>query len=132
MFSRRRRSSDPDREAILSGFLPIGDHVEAAQKALLLAIPTFRSDGIPIGLALAEFMSRLDEATSALVTWAAPESLIERCREAIESAQGEARKLRLDKGDLAFESLNARVGDILYPLESIADLEVELRERPRR
>jgi len=128
----RRKPIDPARAAVLRGFEPFGAAVEAAQQALLRAVPTFRDDGIAIGLALAAFSEHLDEAERALAQWQASPDITARCGEAIQAARAEATKLRLEPNDLVFEALNGRLGDILYPLETVADIETELRETLRR
>lgn len=56
--------------------------------------------------------------------------LRERCRTSIAHADAESTRL-LDAGPLSFEALNARVGDVLHPLEELADAERQLR-RPLR
>lgn len=128
----RRRPIDPARAALLAGFEPIGVEIESAQRELLRAVPTFRDDGIAIGLALAGFSHHLDEAERALARWDAPAELADRCRSAITAARAEAADLRLETNALVFEALNGRIGDILFPLEAVADLETELREGLRR
>lgn len=128
----RRKPIDPARAAVLRGFEPIGDAVEAAQQALLRAVPTFRDDGIAIGFALAAFTEHLDHAERALAHWDVSPDIAARCGEAIEAAREEATKLRLETNALVFEALNGRIGDILFPLETVADIETELRETLRR
>jgi hypothetical protein len=128
----RRKSIDPARAAVLTGFLPVGEAVEAAQRALLGAIPSFREDGVALAHALGGFTHELDDAERALANWDAEAALVNRCTEAIRAARAEAAKLRLEPNDLVFAALNGRIGDVLHPLEDIADLEAELREGLRR
>lgn len=119
------------RAQVLHGFEPIGQAIEAAQRALLQAVPTFRDDGIAIAIALAGFGEHLGEAERALAQWDAPDDLRDRVLVAIGAARAEAAKLRLEANPLVFEALNGRIGDILDPLETVADLEAELRETLR-
>lgn len=127
----RRKPIDPARAALLAGFEPIGIAVEAAQRALLTSIPTFRDDGAPLAVALAGFDDHLGDAERALAQWQAPEAMRDRVAGAIRTAREEAATLRLEPNSLVFEALNGRIGDILFPLEEVADLETELREALR-
>jgi hypothetical protein len=126
----RRKPIDPQRAALLRAFEPVGEAIEAAQQALLRAVPTFRDDGEPLGFALASFSSNLDLAERALENLPDGRAVI-LCQTAMKAARSEAAKLRLGHDSLVFEALNARVADILFPLEQIADLERDLRESLR-
>lgn len=127
----RRRPPDPSIERARAGFAPVAVAVEAAQRALLAAIPTSRDPGVPLGQALAAFGSHLDAAGRALDGWDEPIIAAERgrCSAAIAAARAEAERLRLEAGPLGFERLNARVGDVLHPLEEVAEVERTLRRR---
>jgi hypothetical protein len=129
MFKRRR--IDPERARALQAFERAAVHVDAAQRALLAAIPTSRDPGIPLALALAELSARLGEAAAAMPAWRAPghEDAWQRCAHSLEQARAEAERLRLQPDELGFEALNARVGDVLHPLEAFADAERALRGR---
>lgn len=126
----RRRAPDPARAALLEAFDLVATPVEAAQRALLAAVPTFRDDGAPLAYALADFQSHLAEAQMQLQAWSAlaPASLGARCAEALVEAGAEAERLRTEPGELVFEALNGRLGDILFHLETFADVETEIRE----
>lgn len=127
----RRRAPDPAVEALRRAFGRSAASVEAAQRALLAAIPTARDQGVPLAQALAAFAGHLDEARAAMDGWRDDALVHEwtKCADAIESARAEAARLRLEPGTLGFESLNARVGDVLHPLETFADVERALRRR---
>ncbi|MFP5225427.1 MAG: hypothetical protein ACLGH3_07760 [Actinomycetota bacterium] len=125
-----RRRLDPERAAAIAAFMPVAEPVERAQRALLAAVPTFRDDGVPLAIALANFTVELKEAEDAMVGWKqqAPLDLWERCAEGLVAARKEADDLRLEPGELVFEALNGRLGDILFHLEAFADAERSLRD----
>lgn len=129
-FSRRRsreQASDPAR----APFGRVASTVAAAQRALLAAIPTARDPGIPLAQALAEFGKLLDGAAAALAEWRdeGPAHEWTKCATALDCARREAARLRLEPGTLDFEGLNARVGDVLHPLETFAEVERAMRRR---
>lgn len=105
--------------------------VEAAQRALLAAIPTSRDPGVPLPDALQAFRARLDDAAAAMPAWRAEALMHEwtSCSEALAAARAEAERLAGEPPGLGFEALNARVGDVLHPLETFADVERTLRHR---
>jgi hypothetical protein len=127
----RKRKPDPHLAAIRREFSIVAAHVDRAQRAMLASIPTSRDPGIPVAQALKGFGAALDDAAGAMAAWQ-DERLAEdwtRCSDALREARDEAGKLRLNAGELTFEQLNARVGDVLYPLETFADVERNLRRR---
>lgn len=128
----RRRQTDPVRQAQLEAYLSIAEKVETAQQALLRAVPTFRDDGVALGIAIVQMNELLDSVEDELSRWDAPEELVNRCRTALDQARAEAERVRVEPSDLVFEALNACIGDILYPLETFVDVEAELRENLRR
>lgn len=127
----RRRPADPETERLRDAFAAVAGRLADAQRALLAAIPTARTAGIPLALAILEFEKGLDEAATAMPGWRHERTsdLWEGCRAALEQARREAERLRLEPADLGFEALNARIGDILAPLERFTDTERELRRR---
>jgi hypothetical protein len=102
--------------------------VDAAQRELLSAIPTARRAGAPLAEALAAFGAHLTSAADALRGWDAGPTR-DAYLAALDAARREAENVRLSPVGLGFEALNSRVGDVLHPLETIADLERELRRR---
>jgi hypothetical protein len=127
----RKRKPDPHLAEMRRAFSIVAAHVDRAQRALLASIPTARDPGIPVAQALKGFGAALNDATGAMAEWQ-DERLIEvwtRCSDALREARDEAEKLRVQTGNLTFEQLNARVGDVLYPLETFADVERNLRRR---
>lgn len=103
--------------------------LDAAQRALLHAIPTSRDEGIPLAEAIAAFERGLRDTEALMPGWRSKETeaLHDRCARAIDDAREEAERLRLEPRRLEFETLNARVGDVLHPLEVFADAERTLR-----
>lgn len=103
--------------------------LDAAQRALLAAIPTARDPGVPLAQAIAAFEEGLREAETLMPPWRTPgtQASHDRCAQALVQARREAERLRLEPGRLEFEALNARIGDVLHPLEVFADAERALR-----
>jgi hypothetical protein len=105
--------------------------LDSAQRALLAAVPTSRDQGVPLDEALSTFLSGLAETDEAMQAWRAPatEPLWERCREALAQARAAAERLAGDatRTTVGFEALNARLGDVLSPLEEFADVAASLR-----
>jgi hypothetical protein len=128
----RRKAPDPEAQAIRAEFTAVAVEVDAAQRALLAAIPRPRDEGVPLAEALLSFDQAIARARAALEplddaqVWAA-------CGAALDEAATLAGHLRLEPAELTFEALNARVGDVLHPLEIFADVERALRrgEMPR-
>lgn len=103
--------------------------LDAAQRALLAAVPTSRDEGVPLSDALAEFLAGLARADALMASWRTPatETIWLRCAEAIGVARREAETLRHADTTLGFEQLNARLGDVITPLEELADAAAEIR-----
>lgn len=129
-----RRRLDPARAASLAAYSEVAGCVEAAQRALLAAVPTFRDDGVPLAIALADLSAHLREVEAAMAGWrdAADPERWDRCERGLQDARDEAERLRLEPGELVFEALNGRLGDVLFHLEVFGDVERELRERTDR
>lgn len=126
---RRRAQHEPDPSVV--AFRRVAGRVDAAQRALLAAIPTPRNAGIPLGQALLDFRVALDELDLALGDWHDERVAARReaCVAAVQAARTEAARLRLESGLLSFEALNARVGDILHPLGAFVEAERSMRGR---
>ncbi|MGZ6509447.1 MAG: hypothetical protein ACXVD7_10445 [Actinomycetota bacterium] len=129
MFRKRRASPLPD--AVRRGFGITAGLVDGAQRALIAAIPTSRDPGIPLEAALDAFLGRLDGLEASMPAWRDEGVMHEwtKCSNAIREAREQAEALRAVETELTFEQLNARVGDVLYPLEAFADTERDLRRR---
>ena len=124
VFRKKRRASPA-----LGPFLTMAAALDAAQRALLAAIPTSRDVGVPLAEALAGFDRELRRAEHLMPAWQNPQTdpWHRRCDAAIVETRLEADRLRLEPGRLEFEMLNARIGDVLHPLEVFADAERALR-----
>lgn len=125
----RRRTPNP----ALEPFLHMASALDAAQRGLLAAVPAPRDDGIPLAEAIASFERGLTETEARMPGWRTEEtaSMHEECSAALREARAEAERLRLEPGRLTFETLNARIGDVLHPLEIFADTERALRRGGR-
>jgi hypothetical protein len=123
----RRKTANPVADA----FGLVAARLDAAQRALLAAIPTSRDPGILLADALSLFEAGLTEAEALMPAWRSEQTALDhdRCTLALRNARAEAERLRLDTAPLEFEALNARIGDVLHPLEEFADAERALLER---
>lgn len=124
---RRKRKADPDRASVVAAFRRTAGIVDAAQRALLEAIPTARHPGIPLGDAVDEFARLLDEAAETMEAWRRPELVHEwtSCGESLDRARALAARLRAETLD--FEALNARVGETIAPLDAFIEVAEGLR-----
>lgn len=127
----RRRPKDPLPEEIRRAFSVAAGLVDEAQRALIAAVPTSRNPGIPLTDALDSFLAALRTLDAAMPAWRDDRVAHEwtKCSDGIEQARDQAEALRKQDVELTFEQLNARVGDVLYPLEAFADAERGLRRR---
>ena len=125
----RRRPPDPSLAAARDAFRRVTALVDSAQRALLGAVPTARDPGVPLDEALDEFMASLSRAHELMPAWRLPptRSVWDRCANAIRQARESATRLRESKPSLGFEALNARLGEVISPLEEFADAADELR-----
>jgi len=122
---RRRKDLDPST----APFFRACAHVDAAQRALLEAVPTSRRTGIPLGEALSAFRTHLAAASDALEDWSSDPERRSVCAAALLAAREESETLRLSPEMLDFEALNGRLSDVLHPIEILADVEREMRRR---
>ena len=127
----RRRSADPQISAAREAFRRVTTELDAAQRVLLGAIATSRDAGSPLDEALDGFLAGVSRAEQAMPSWRIErtEALWRRCAEAIVEARSEAQRLRDDPATstLAFEPLNARLADVVSPLEEFADVASEIK-----
>jgi hypothetical protein len=127
----RKRASDPLPDSTRRAFVIAAGLVDEAQRALIAAVPTPRNPGVPLPDALDEFIAALDRLEDAMAPWRDERVAHEwtKCVEGIREARAQAVALQRIDVDLTFEQLNARVGDLLYPLEAFADAERDFRRR---
>ena len=127
----RKRLKDPLPEEIRRAFSMAAGLVDEAQRALIAAVPTSRNPGVSLADALEAFLAALQTLERAMPAWRDDRVAHEwtKCSDGILQARDQAEALRRYDAELTFEQLNARVGDILYPLEAFADAERDLRRR---
>ena len=116
--------------AAVDGFRRVVAELDAAQRALLASVPTSRDEGAPLKDALEGFVKGLARADALMPAWRTPqtEQIWVRCAEAIGQSRSEATRLRDEaEATLGFETLNARLGDVIAPLEELADAAPEMR-----
>ncbi|MGH2795179.1 MAG: hypothetical protein ACRDKG_12845 [Actinomycetota bacterium] len=127
----RRKAPDPETAAVREAFRRVTAELDAAQRVLLAAIPTSRDAGTPLAEAIDGFLAGLSRAESSMAAWRneRTEGAWERCAGALVEARTEAQRLREDPNAaaLGFEPLNARLGDVVSPLEEFADVAPEIR-----
>lgn len=126
---RRRPPPDPDLARSRTAFAALAERLDGAQRALLSAVPTARDPGVPLAQAIAELEDGLRRAEELMKEWWHPRAVEvwDQCREALATSRAEAEHLRLEPRALPFEQLNARIGDVLAPLEVFADAERWIR-----
>lgn len=126
---RRRRAPDPELARVREAFGALAERLDAAQRGLLAAVPTYWDAGIPLAQGLAELEQGLAAVDALMTAWRAPrtERMWLACDRALAQARAEAERLRLDPASLSFEALQGRVHDVVAPLEAFADAERELR-----
>lgn len=124
----RRKSSDPETVAAREAFRRVAAELDAAQRTLLASVPTARDPGGPLADALDGFLAGIARVEALMPSWRMPktESLWQRCSEALTAARTEAQSLKQSQ-TLDFEALNARLGDVISPLEEFADAAGEIR-----
>lgn len=112
-------------------FAAVAEAVDRAQRALLAAVPTYRHPGAPLSVALDDFDAALAEVARRMPAWRSPvtDAWWRRCEDALAAAEAQATRLRAaPPGPEEFEALNARIGDVLAPLEDFAEAEQALRK----
>jgi hypothetical protein len=127
----RKRRSDPLPDSTRRAFAIAAGLVDEAQRALIAAVPTSRNPGVPLAGALDAFIEALSALDDAMPAWRHERVAHEwtKCAEGIREARAQAVALQHIDAELTFEQLNARVGDVLYPLEAFADAERDFRRR---
>jgi hypothetical protein len=127
----RRRPSDPALDAARDAFRRVAAELDAAQQALLASVPTSRDPGTPLGDAIDAFAAGLARVDALMPGWrlASTEDAWGRCAGALRESRRRADALRAGGSTLGFELLNARLGEVIDPLEEFADAGDELRRR---
>jgi hypothetical protein len=127
----RKRPKDTLPGDIRRAFSVAAGLVGEAQRALIAAVPTSRDPGMPLADALEAFLAALRNLDGAMPAWRDDRVAHEwtKCSDGIRESRIQAERLQKHDAELTFEQLNARVGDVLYPLEAFADAECDLRRR---
>ena len=128
----RGRSRDRALAGARDAFRRCASELDAAQRALLAAVPTSRNDGVPLDQALDDYLAGLDRLDANMPGWR-----IEQTEDAWKDAFkaiAESRALAIAmKGSPpnGFEALNARLADVIAPLEQFAYAALSLRKTKR-
>ena len=126
----RRKPLDAEIADAKVAFRRVAAELDAAQRALLAAVPTARHSAVPLSDALSDFLAGLARADALMPAWrtAKTEAVWIRCAEALGQSHAAAERLR-DNAEptLGFEELNARLGDIIAVLEEFADAAAAIR-----
>jgi hypothetical protein len=79
--------------------------------------------------AIGDFLAGLDRTDALMPSWrtARTEDAWSRCARAINAARTEAKALQEAGTTLGFEALNARLGDVISPLEELTDAAETIR-----
>ena len=126
----RRRSQDRALVAARDAFRRCASELDAAQRALLAAVPTARNGGVPLDHAIDDYIAGLDRLDANMPGWR-----IEQTEDAWKDAfkaLAESRALAMkmkEKPPAGFEALNARLADVIAPLEQFAYAALSLRRR---
>jgi hypothetical protein len=127
----RRKPPEPETAATREAFRRVVLELDAAQRVLLSAVPTSRDSGAPLKPAIEEFLAGLARAEGSMAGWRTERTdpFWSRCSQALMMARIHAERMREDPASdrLGFEPLNARLGDIVSPLEEFADAAEEIR-----
>ena len=126
----RRKAADRELTAAREAFRRCASELDSAQRALLAAVPTSRDDGIPIDEAINSFLQGLDRLETLMPGWriVQTEDAWKDCFRVLAEARAQALRIRENPPD-GFEALNARLGDVIAPLEEFAYAALSLRQR---
>jgi hypothetical protein len=128
---RRRRRDPPSDES--EAFLRVLSAVESAKEAIVSAVPSPRGRARPLADALIEFETGLRDAETRMRSWRSDgvEELRSTCSSGLSEALRRAEELRLEAPELTYESLLARIGELIDPLEPFQEAALRLRRRSR-
>ena len=128
-FFRRRRAT-AELAAARDAFRRCAAELDSAQRALLAAVPTARAKGIPLQEAVDGFLAGLDRLEAQMAGWRIEqtEDAWKDCFRVLAECRAEALKVK-EKPPKGFEALNARLGDVIAPLEQFAYAALSLTRR---
>jgi fermentation-respiration switch protein FrsA (DUF1100 family) len=125
---RKRRAAEGPTAPDVDRFREVAALVDAAKDALLAAVPGRRGPGVPVAEALAAFEEQLGAARAALDDWPAShggDRLV--LEKAIDASLRRAETLRMEASPEGYEELYALLGDVLDPLDAVAEVAERLR-----
>jgi hypothetical protein len=116
----RRRRLPPELRDAFATFRTVVALVERAKDALIAAVPSTRTAGLPLPDALSEFEEDLRRARRRMSEWRRPEVeaswLV--CASAIDEALASAERLRVEAPRIAgFEGVIGALDGLLAPLD---------------
>jgi len=125
----RRRKRDPKLDEARDAFRKVASELDAAQRTLLAAVPTARASGVSLADAVQGYLDGLERLESHMLGWRIPstEESWQKCAQAIAESGTLARGLASQPEGLEFEALNARLGEVIAPLEEFAYAALSLR-----
>lgn len=125
-----RRKSNAELTAAREAFRRCAAELDSAQRALLAAVPTSRDKGIPLDEAIEGYLAGLDRLEAAMPGWRIEQSedAWKDCFRVLAESRAEALKVK-EKPPKDFEQLNARLGDVIAPLEQFAYAALTLTRR---
>ena len=126
----RRRSAGRELTAAREAFRRCASQLDSAQRALLAAVPKARDPGIPLEEAVDGFLERLDRLEAAMPGWRIEqtEEVWKNCFRVLAESRATALAVK-ESPPRGFEALNARLADVIAPLEQFAYAALSLRRR---
>jgi hypothetical protein len=126
----RRRAADKQLSLARAAFRICAAELDSAQRALLAAVPTARDEGVPLDEAIDGFLAGLDRLEAAMPGWRIEQTEDDwkDCFRVLAEARATALQIKADP-PAGFEALNARLGDVIAPLEQFAYAALSLRRR---
>ena len=124
----RRRAADRELVAAREAFRRCAAELDSAQRSLLAAVPTARDQGIPLDEAIDGFLAGLDRLEAVMSGWRIEqtEDAWKECFRVLAESRATALKIK-ERPPNGFEALNARLGDVIAPLEQFAYAALTLR-----
>jgi hypothetical protein len=125
LWARRKRERDrPELVRAAESLRKTASEVDRAKDSLLLAVPRRRGPGLPVAEALSAFEDHLRAAETALADWPVGIAGDERdlCVRAVAESLRRSEALRLQASPEGYEELYAALGDVMDPLDALADV----------
>lgn len=128
----RRRRSDAELAKARDAFRRCAAELDSAQRALLAAVPRSRDKGTPLNEAIQDYLAGLDRLEAAMPGWRIEqtEDAWKDCFRVLAESRAEVLRVK-ESPPNGFEQLNARLGDVIAPLEQFAYAALSLTRRPK-